>query len=258
MPPEVPGSSVSRLNQEDDTLVTHAGLFFQNSNERRKVRTAMTVQVIHGANNGEFPLDGGTVLQVARQLKDVFNIPVDASASANGFEVDGSHIVKAGDRLEFVKEHGRKGGIQENWSESEITNLFGADAVNEMKGMGFEPAPVYAYTSDQVSSWQAKRIGKPEPSKHGLVVDPGTFSVSYLGQEPIELGNTITFRLCSRLARRPNVFVNFNALKRDVWKDEYSEDAAVGRMIGRLRAQLKDLTGISLESQKHAVRLLLN
>ncbi|MEZ6048758.1 MAG: helix-turn-helix domain-containing protein [Planctomycetaceae bacterium] len=200
-----------------------------------------------------------TIKQVIRQLRDVLNIPPDAEAIVNDMEVGPELRVRDGDTVEFVRVIGRKGGINEFWSESEVTDVFGADAVEEMRGLGIEPVQVTVYTSDQIASFQAQRVGNPEPSKHGLIVDPGSFAASYRDQRPLVLGNTISFNLFARLARRPNVFVDFNRLRNDVWKDERTEDATISRAISRLRKQLQEggLTGITLESQRHVVRLKL-
>lgn len=219
----------------------------------------MPVRVVHGANEAHFAVDGMTVGQLARQLRDVLNIPTSAAAFVNGTEVQDDHVVRDGNAVEFIRANGIKGGLHDFWSESEIVAMFGADAVEEMATMGFEPCRRLVYTSDQVSSWHAKRNGTPEPSNNGIVVDAGRFTISYRGQQSICLGNSILFHLIARLANRPSMFVDFNALKRDVWKDSETEDGTVSRTICRLRAKLDDLgiEGVTLETQKHCVRLKL-
>lgn len=221
----------------------------------------MPVRVVHGANEGYFPVDEMTVSQMARQLRDVFNIPPDSGAFVNGIEVDGNSIVGDGDTVEFINSDGHKGGIQDFWSENEIAEFYGAAAIDEMRDMGFEPSHLPVYTSEQVASWQAARCGNPEqPSKHGLVVDPRQFTISYQGQEPAFFGNTILFRLIARLARRANNFVSFNRLKVEVWHDEHTEDGTVSRTARRLREKINELgvVGVTLETQPHHVKLRLD
>jgi len=220
----------------------------------------MPIRIVNASNEGSFPVEGMTVGQVALKLRDVFNISDSASALVNGIEVDRNRVLKNDDNLQFIKLDGHKGGIQEYWSENEIAELFGDDAIDEMRDMGFEPSSVPVYTSQQVASWQAARCDKPEPSKHGPVIDPGQFTISYQGQEPAFLGNTMLFRLITRLARRPNVFVSFNNLKREVWKDDHTDDQTVSRTARRLREKLDELGvgGVTLETQPHHVRLKLN
>jgi len=219
----------------------------------------MPVRVIHGANEAHFAVEGMTVSQVARHLRDVFNIPTSAAAFVNGTEVQDNHVVRDGDAVEFFRANGTKGGLHDFWSEAEVLAMFGASAVEEMAVMGFEPSRRLAYTSDQIISWQAIRSGTPEPSRNGLVLDAGRFTICYRDQEPEFLGKTILFDLLARLAKRPSVFVDFNTLKEEVWKDSQTDDATVGRTIRRLRAKLNELAieGITLESQRHCVRLTL-
>lgn len=219
----------------------------------------MSVRVVHGATSGYFEVDGMTIRQVIRQLGDVLNIPSDAEAIVNDMEVGHELRVKDGDIVEFIRVAGSKGSVQELWTESDVSDLFGADAVGEMRGLGIEPVQVTVYTSEQITSFQAQRVGNPEPTKHGLMIDHGNFAVSYRDQKPLLLGNTISFHLFARLARRPNVYVDFNKLRDDVWKDERTGDATISRAISRLRAQLKEggIKGITLQPKKHAVRLKL-
>ena len=63
----------------------------------------MSVRVIHGANEGRYPAEGRTIGQVARSLREVFNVPADALALVNGEEVARDHVLVDGSNLEFVK-----------------------------------------------------------------------------------------------------------------------------------------------------------
>lgn len=220
----------------------------------------MSVRVVHGANVDSFPIEGMTVGQAARSLRDVFNIPADADAFVNRNEVERNHVLESDDDLEFIIVKGQKGGIQEYWSKNNVAELFGDDAIEEMTDMGIEPSRVPVYTSGQVVSWQAARSDKPHLSKHGLVVAPGQFSISYQGGKPAYFGNTILFRLIARLAKRPNFFVSINILKVEVWQDEYTADGTVSRTARRLQEKLNELevVGITIETQPHNVRLRLH
>jgi len=218
----------------------------------------MSVRVVHGANEGFFPVEGMTIQQVIRQLRDVMNIPSDACASVNGIEVGHDHIVAVGDNVEFIRCDGQKGGVHEFWAENEITSLFGEGAVEEMTNVGIKPRCQLVYTADQISNWQATRIGSKVP-KHGLVVDPETFTVSYQGQEGF-IEESLLFRLLARLAKRPGHFISFNILKAEVWRDGEAEDSTVARTLRRLRQKLRSfgITGIAVEVQGHHARLQLN
>lgn len=72
--------------------------------ERRGVR------VIHGANDGIFDVAGYPLTRLRSSLVDAFNIPLDAVALANGRRVPHSYEPVADDVIEFIREHGVKGG----------------------------------------------------------------------------------------------------------------------------------------------------
>jgi len=68
------------------------------------------VRVVHGANEQYLDnLDGKTVGSVRKSLKEVFNIPGDATALVSGKEVQDDFILDGGMTLEFFKEAGVKG-----------------------------------------------------------------------------------------------------------------------------------------------------
>jgi len=67
------------------------------------------VRVVHGANEGYYPLVGKTVGDVRKGLKDTFNLPGDALAEIDGKTVGDDFILGAGQNLEFSKASGTKG-----------------------------------------------------------------------------------------------------------------------------------------------------
>ena len=68
------------------------------------------IRVVNGANEQYFDsLEGKTVGSVRKSLREVFNIPGDASALISGKEVGDDFILEGGMNLEFVKEAGVKG-----------------------------------------------------------------------------------------------------------------------------------------------------
>lgn len=114
----------------------------------------MTVRVIHGANDGHFDLKGKTVDVVATQLHQAFNIPRDAVAFVNGEKVAFNYTLSDGESLEFIKDKGRKGGLQGFWSEAELLRLFGPESFETMKQNGFKLKPQLVATADDVIAWQ--------------------------------------------------------------------------------------------------------
>jgi hypothetical protein len=113
----------------------------------------MSIQVIHGPNQGEYSVAGHSVLEVTKALRDVFNIPDNASAIVNGKVVSKSFILSDGDNLVFHREKGRKGGIQDFWSERELVHFFGADEFQSMKEAGMELASAPVLSSKDVVEW---------------------------------------------------------------------------------------------------------
>lgn len=74
------------------------------SSEMKKVR------VVHGANEQYFDnLEGKTVGNVRKSLREVFNIPSDAEALINGKPVGDDFVLEGSNVLEFSKNSGIKG-----------------------------------------------------------------------------------------------------------------------------------------------------
>jgi len=70
----------------------------------------VALRVVHGLNDQSFDcLFGRTVGQVRKALREVFNIPSDASAFLGGVEVGDDHVLGETGTLEFVKVAGVKG-----------------------------------------------------------------------------------------------------------------------------------------------------
>lgn len=76
----------------------------------RSERSLSKVRVVHGANEQYFDsIEGKTVGQVRKSLRDAFNIPGDANALIAGKDVGDDFVLEGGMSLEFVKESGVKG-----------------------------------------------------------------------------------------------------------------------------------------------------
>lgn len=108
------------------------------------------VRVIHGANEGHFYCAGHTVWEVARSLRDAFNIPNDAIALVHGEEKPGGYVISDVDKIEFVKRDGFKGGLHDYWSEAEVKQFFSDHEIDELleAGMQFTLRPTL--TSDEI------------------------------------------------------------------------------------------------------------
>jgi DNA-binding response OmpR family regulator len=74
-------------------------------------------------------------------------------------------------------------------------------------------------------------------SAHPSIIDEETFSVHWANRT-CRLGNTLSFGLLARLALRPNQFISYEVLCKDVWKDEYTSHEAVRSAVKVLRRKL--------------------
>jgi hypothetical protein len=113
----------------------------------------MSVRVVHGANEGPYALEGYTVEQVARSLREVFNIPADAVAWVDGRRVTKDHVLADGNKLEFTKNWGHKGGFQDCWSEEELREFFGEEEVQQMMAAGMKLTARPVLSAGEVMSW---------------------------------------------------------------------------------------------------------
>lgn len=221
----------------------------------------MSVIIIHGANRGTYPVGGKTIGAVRQGLRDSFNISAKAVGLVNGRQRPDDSVLEAGDHLEFCQASGQKGGLHDFWSKSEVMELFGADAIEELREMGIEPVKEPVFTREQIAAWQAaRRTGRPKDgASERLVVDFSTMTMQYGKQGPYPFDSTLKYRLLARLGRRPGFYVGFDDLKRDVWELEDTDDETVSREIRRLRNALEEigLCGVTIDMQRHRVALKL-
>lgn len=145
----------------------------------------MPVQVIHGANEGQFEFEDSTIQRVAKTLREVFNVPENAEAFVNGHKVSQSTLLKDGDTLEFVQEVGRKGGLHDFWSERELVEFFGTDEVQQMREAGMKTTPQPVLAAEDVVRWgQWLRDQDQDPSRIAPVrVDIENESLTFRGRD---------------------------------------------------------------------------
>lgn len=106
--------SQERINSSDDNARNVQNDGYQapdiDATIARASQSVNKVRVVHGANERYFDnLEGRTVGQIRKSLRDVFNIPGDANALISGQDVQDDFILEGGMNLEFVKEAGVKG-----------------------------------------------------------------------------------------------------------------------------------------------------
>lgn len=93
-----------------------------------------------------------------------------------------------------------------------------------------------------------------------LISDPAAKTITFRGCTCC-LGNTLVFRMIERLARRPNQFVSFDRLIRDVWDGHPKSDEAIRSLVKELRDRLRKngmrRLASSIRGQKKAYALML-
>jgi hypothetical protein len=72
-------------------------------------KCSTTIRVTSGASSGNFPVAGRTVAEVAEFFREVLNIEKMSPGLVNGKNVEGTHVLKDKDELEFLKPAGSKG-----------------------------------------------------------------------------------------------------------------------------------------------------
>ncbi|MFC1622382.1 hypothetical protein ACFL1Y_00080 [Patescibacteria group bacterium] len=72
-------------------------------------KKANTVKIIFGGNSKTDEIVGKKVSDAKKMFAQILNIPKNAKARVNGVVVKGNQVLKAGDKLEFIKPSGRKG-----------------------------------------------------------------------------------------------------------------------------------------------------
>ena len=145
----------------------------------------MTVRIIHGVNQDSLPLAGHTIHFVAENLRDVFNIPLTASALVNGEDSSPDHILLDGDQVEFVRTLGQKGGLPDYSSERELKQLFTAEELEQMREAGMKMQTRKVLPGHEVSQWQrwlADHKHLPTTTTH-VVVDIEGESITVDGKQ---------------------------------------------------------------------------
>lgn len=127
------------------------------------------VRIVHGANEGYYSLEGKTVGNVRKSLKEVFNIPKDAAAVINGKEVGDDFILEGGQNLEFTKEAGVKGIIDygppsltsqelESFMKRGVVRLALETSGHEKDGEWYTTVTAKVYCGDELVRKQAVTI----------------------------------------------------------------------------------------------------
>jgi DNA-binding response OmpR family regulator len=113
---------------------------------------------------------------------------------------------------------------------------------------------------DLIDNLLGSRTVDPDAMFGQLIVDTAAKTVTYRGCTCC-LGNTLVFRMIERLARRPNQFIPFDRLIRDVWDGQPKSDEAIRSLVKELRDRLRKngmrKLASSIRGQKKSYALML-
>lgn len=114
----------------------------------------------------DLPLTGLTVATVKELLSDAWRIPYFADAVVNGRPAPADHVLSAGDRLEFRRRTGVKGGHDRNDEEIEAESLVRAypelfEIAARVKALDLPADRSLDVMVGSVVAWAEKRFGPP-------------------------------------------------------------------------------------------------
>jgi hypothetical protein len=125
---------------------------------------AMSIKVIHGASEASFELAGLPIETVAEKLRDILNIPSQFISYLDGHVVSNMRVLNRENRvLEFVKPFGRKGGLPDFWSENELLEFFGNEAMERMIEAGLDLKSNSVIPKSEVIAWNDWLQNSEEP-----------------------------------------------------------------------------------------------
>ncbi len=123
-----------------------------------------------------------------------------------------------------------------------------------------EPRDGSARGRDSLDNILGNRAVDAEALFGQLIIDTAAKTITFRGST-CSLGNTLVFRMIERLARRPNQFVSFDRLIRDVWDGQLKSDEAIRSVVKELRDRLRKngmrRLASAIRGQKRAYILML-
>ncbi|MEZ5943925.1 MAG: hypothetical protein R3C18_21215 [Planctomycetaceae bacterium] len=129
----------------------------------------MSVRIVNGANGCNWPLAGMTIGEVRTRLKDVCTVHHTHSSWVNGRSCNDVTVLRDGDHLEFGQAVGRKGGVSDFVSESEVRQLYGDDGFMRMTEAGLTPTTQLVFTGHDVAAF-GRSLGSGEPTLNAIPV----------------------------------------------------------------------------------------
>lgn len=220
----------------------------------------MSVQVIHGANEMFYDLEGLSVTEIREITKDALNLPFNIDAYINGNQIGGDYVLNENENLEFVRARGMKGGLHDFFSEEELSDYYGQELFQKMLDAGLDTVVEPVFTNQSVKEAIQKVSGAMNDESSPVKIDFASRSVTINGQSEVFLEG-LSFKLMSAIYRRNGKPVSYEILKREVWEalDQDIKDDSVRTAIHRLRHKmnLNDQSRIKILCQDRFVRLVI-
>ena len=124
----------------------------------------MSIIIIHGASEASFELSGHPIYLVAEKLRDILNVPSHYISYLDGRLVSNNYVLNRENKvLEFVKPFGNKGGLPDFWSENELLEFFGDNAMKRMMEAGLDLESNSVIPKSEVISWNDWLHNSEEP-----------------------------------------------------------------------------------------------
>jgi len=124
------------------------------------------------------PLVGMPVIQAKAMLMDAWNIPYFAEAIVNGRQVPVAHVLRKGDRLEFVQRFGVKANDDKSIEEAIGEALVIAypellERASKVRAMNLPADRSREFMTGMVVEWVKQRFGPPGASRMSAIVEIG-------------------------------------------------------------------------------------
>lgn len=101
----------SKVTKQEEQVVGQSSLPPSGLDALAKLDAATgSARVVHGAKDETMDqIVGRTVGELRKSIKDIYNIPNDATALIDGVQVDDNAIITKDSTIEFIKQAGVKG-----------------------------------------------------------------------------------------------------------------------------------------------------
>ncbi|QDT59491.1 hypothetical protein SV7mr_19980 [Stieleria bergensis] len=227
-----------------------------------------TNHLTYGANDIEVDVAGFTIKQIALAYAETLNLDPAAVAYVDVVRVDSKFVVEAGQRIEWMREYGRKGG--DFWSDREFRERYSVDddefqwclnsGLQPLRSPSGRLAIENAVAIEMGSRLMQLRVERGKnPRLKSKFVDEDSCAI-VIGEKSVHVGNCKELKLFRRLSARPGQRISLDSLMEAGWGIDTPVKSALQQCIARLRRKLHvaGMTEFVIESEVGFYRLLVN